>query len=135
MTTLASACNAIQIAAGGVSGIKYAPEQPPETPEDFPFVVTYPETFTGTINTMEDFRMLYNITVELHISRQDLPVDVARLLAYAESFPNVIFKALKTNAIAASGITGTFGALEWGGIETIGYRWTVQNVKVITNIT
>jgi len=135
MTTLATACTTIQAAVGGLTGIKSAPTYPPEDAAAFPFVVTYPETFNGSLNTPEDFKMLYGITVELHISRQDLPVDVERLLAYAESGPNAIFKALRDNVIAANGITGTFAGMQWGDVQTIGYRWTIQDVKILTTIT
>jgi hypothetical protein len=135
MATLSSVCSTIQTAVGGVTGIKSKPDYPTESMHTSPYIVTYPESYTGSMNTTEDFKMIYNITVELHISRQNLPTDVERLMAFAESVPNAIFKALRDNQIAASGITGAFAGMQWGDTQTIGYRWTIQNVKILTTIT
>ena len=135
MTTLATVLSTLQTAMAGLTGIKYAPDYPPEQASDFPFVVTYPDTYRGVVNTPQDFRMLYDIRVELHIARKDLYEDVRKLLDYPEIGANALFDALITNSLAHEGIEGEFGALNWGGVDTIGFVWTVKAVKVVTTIT
>ncbi len=135
MATLETVIGIIQTAAGAVSGVKFAPPMPPEDASAFPFVVTIPDSFVGSWNTPEDYRTLYGIAVELHVSRQDLPVDVESILPYAESIPNAFLKALRDAGIANAGFTGTFGDLGWGATETFGYRWVIRDVKILTTIT
>lgn len=133
--TLQGVLAIIQTAVGGVTGVKYAPDNPTGKAGDFPFVVTYLDTFRGKLNTAQDFRMLYSVRVELHIARKDLAENVYELLPYAETVANAIFSALVDNVIAHGEIAGSFGALAWGDTKTIGFVWTIKDVKVITNIT
>ena len=135
VSTLEDLLEAVQTAVAAISGVQYAPPNPPEQAADFPFAVTYPATFDSQINTPEDYRTLYDIRVELHVARKDLPEDVAILLPYAETFLTALHKVVRDNAVACERITGTFGALEWGGVETIGYVWTIVRAKLRTTIT
>ncbi len=135
MTTLATVIGLFQSAVGGLTGVNYAPTYPPENAADFPFVVTFVDTYRGEMNTPEDFRMLYTIRVELHVARKDLPEDVKKLLDYPEIGANAIFKTLKTNVLAHAGIEGAFGKMEWDSVETIGWYWLIKDVKIITTIT
>lgn len=135
MATLTSVCLVMQQAAAGVTGINFAPDYPPESASDFPFVATMPNTLTLRLNTTEDFRTLWSITQELHMAQQDLPVDAELLIAYAESIPNAVIKALKAASIAFDYADGSFGALKWGAIPTRGFQWTYHDVKILTTIT
>jgi hypothetical protein len=135
MTTLTTVLTAIQTAMGALSGIKFAPDYPPENAADFPFVTTYVDTFRGVLKPAGDFTMLYNIRVELHVAKKDLPEDIQHLLAYPEIVANCLFKTLRDNLLAHEGIEGSFGAMSWDAIETIGFYWVIQNVKIVTDIT
>lgn len=134
MATLADLLGDIQDAVAALTGVKFAPEYPPESVNDFPFVVVYPDAFEAWVNTPEDYRMLYDVRVELHIARKDLPADVATLLPYAESGPKAIIKALVDNAYAFERMDGTFGALAWQEQGTIGFVWVIRRVKLVTAI-
>lgn len=133
--TLAATLTVLQTAMAGITGVKYAPDYPPEQASEFPFVVSYVDTYRGELNSADDFRMLYNIRVELHIARKDLFEDVKRLLDFPEAGANALFKALRNNQIAHDGLEGSFGALNWEGVDTIGWVWIIQEVKVLTTIT
>jgi hypothetical protein len=135
MTTLATVLGLLQTAMSNITGIKYAPDYPTEQAAQFPYVVTFPVAFRGQVNTPEDFRMLYDIRVELHIAHKDLYEDVKRLLDFPEAGANALFNALVDNNQAHEGIEGGFGKLEWGDTETIGFWWTVLGVKIVTTIT
>lgn len=132
--TLAGLLGDVQAAVAAISGVKFAPEYPPENASDFPFVVVYPDAFEGTINTPEDYKMLYDVRVELHIARKDLPTDVETLIPFAESGPKAIFGALVDNAYAFERMDGTFGVLAWQEQTTIGYVWTIRRAKIVTAI-
>lgn len=134
MATLAGLLGDIQAAVKAISGVKYAPAYPPENASDFPFVVVYPDVFEAWVNTPEDYRMLYDVRVELHIARKDLPSDVATLLPYAEAGPKAIIGALVDGAYAFERLDGSFGALAWQEQTTIGYVWIIRRVKIVTAI-
>lgn len=133
-TTLQAAIDSIQTACGGVSSVLYAPDDPPEGVAAFPFVVTYPITFTIEQGPMGMLTYLYDIGVELHVARKDLPYDIAKLMGYAQSIPNAFIGALNDNGAAQGIVTGTFGVLGWGPeeatIPTIGFRWVIQQIKI-----
>jgi hypothetical protein len=139
MTTLATVLSGLQTACGAVTGIKDAPAYPPEQANDWPFLVTYFTSFRGEVNTPEDFRLLYDVVIELHINRRELPYDVAAVLGYAETVPNAFFKWLRDNGIAHESVDGYFGVMGWGDdpnwIATLGFRWTIKDVKIVTAIT
>ena len=138
-STLEAALDAIQTACAAVSGVKFAPTKPPESPNDFPFVVTYPTTFSHKQSLMGSITYLYDIKVELHVERADLANDVDVALPYAESIPNAVYDCLNDNTSAQGEGSGRFGALGWGegedAIPTIGFEWTFTQVKIQKSIT
>ena len=121
-----------------VSGIKTAPDYPPEKASDFPFLVTYPGDGLLNWDTTEQFIGLHTIVVEFHIARKDLPFDVQSALVFAESIPNALYAGFKDDSISTpqtfGAISYTFGALSWAGQDTVGFRWEVSGVKILTSI-
>jgi hypothetical protein len=125
---------------GAVSGVKAAPATPPENLSgEFPFSVCYPSegTWTEAVQGMKE--ALHFIVIELHLQRGALPYDVAAALNFADSVPNALFSALSTRFSGTINTFGriryTFGAMEWGGIKTIGWRWTLEDVKIQSAVT
>lgn len=141
MSTLASAISEIQEVIAALSGIKAAPSVPPEQLSgEFPFSVAYPREGSWTQAVQGMKQALHTIVVEIHLQRGDLPSDVTAALPYGESVPNALFKALGTDrlggAISTFGqIRYTFGALEWGGMATIGWRFFIEQVKIQSEVT
>ena len=143
MATLEAAIAAIQTSIASISGIRSAPALPPEkmTAGVFPFVVAYPDTGTVEVNTPGEMKFLHNIVIEIHVARKDLPRDVDTLYPYAESVPNKIFTDVTFGgAIQTFGaLSYTFGVLNWGdgdtAIQTIGFRWTMEDVKILYIVT
>ena len=130
--TLQKMITGLQTAIAGVSGIKFAPDYPPDSASDFPFAVAYLDTFRVEQNTPEDVRALHTVRVELHVARKDLPEDIYTLLPFFETMTNAIINYLLDNVYAHAGITGTFGRLAWDDTATIGFAWTIQDVKIVT---
>ncbi len=113
MATLQDIIDQIQDVTGGLTGVRSAPDKPPDNAAAWPVVVAYassgqwrggdpPQLMTG----------IHNITVQMHVPRKDLARDTALLMAYAKSLPNAIYKAWL--------VSGTLPAL--ASIREINYR-------------
>jgi hypothetical protein len=142
MATLQQAIDAIQADLGALDGIRGAPDEAPESINVFPFVVCYPSSGEWRSDIPGAKIGLHTITVELHVARKDLPRDIQKAMAYSESIPNALLKAVATTAgdrfagtIATfDRITYTFGPLGWGGMETFGFRFQISGVKMQSDI-
>ena len=133
MATLESIIARIQTDVGAVTGIKKAPALPPENiPTDlFPFVIAYPDSGAITFHTNTDTICLARVVVELHVTRKDLPLDLDKLYPYFESIPEAIMDdpTLNGNADTVGSISWQFGQLNWGDTETLGIRFTIEDLK------
>lgn len=131
MSDLADAIKALQGVVRDVAGIRNAPDYPEDGMNIFPYAVAYP--VSGRFEPSAGYyTVLHNIVIELHFARKNLPQDVEQALIYAESIPAAIMKDVQLGGKiqTISGITYVFGPLEWGGLDTIGYRWTLTDVKL-----
>ena len=131
MATLKGAIEEIQDEVGSVSGIRKAPDQPPEKLTHFPYAIAYPDT--GFVQQQsEGFRThLHDIVVEIHVARKDLPRDIKAVIGYVETIPAEIWGNLGnyTNIQTIGNISYEFTTFEYAGIETIGWRFTLEGVK------
>lgn len=136
MTTLNDVLIALQAAGGAVDGMKSVPTYPPEKAGDFPFYVTYPGRGVSTQGPQGSATTLWDMISELHVASEGtLPSEVALLLTFPESIIEALFEVCNANNLAQSGIEITFGPLQWDDTETIGFTFTVREVKIITDFT
>ena len=140
MATLQDAIEHIAHVIGGIDGIRSAPAYPEEQLNVFPFAATYPGEGEASFGVAGERLNLDTIIVELHVARKDLPRDMEKALPYVDSIPNEIMDELLDNKLSATvdtfeSITWTFGALNWGGQETLGFRFTINGIKRRVNIT
>ena len=143
MATLEDFIKALQADIGVIEGIRKAPDYPPENLNVFPFSVVYPGKGEWNSDTPGGKRWLGSVIVELHIARVDLARDVQAALGYHESIPNALLKPVATvngdrfaSTIATFGtIDEYFGALNWANTDTIGWRWTINGIKMQSTIT
>jgi hypothetical protein len=135
MTTLQDAIVEIQRNIGTLPGIRRSPDAPPERADTFPFAVSY----LGDGDWKEEpaglKTGLHTIVIEIHVARKDLPRDVTAVMKYAESVPNLIFKRLNVDSLAGTiqtitSISYTFGSLGWRDVDTIGFQFKINGVKV-----
>jgi len=126
-----------------ISGIKGADEYPPEAlPTTENWVVLYPgaTTFIGGLPA-GCMTSLYSVIIELHSPRQVLPQTAKRLMPYYDDIPNALFDELfdtkLTSTVDAFGDIDCTGliAMNYAGIDTVGFRYTVKNIKLITTVT
>lgn len=124
----------LQEKALSISGIRAAPDNPPEAVNALPFAVSYPSV--GRLETQSAGwgKLFITIFTELHFSRQLLNKGVEQALPYAESFSAKLMAdpGLSSSVEEVAGIKVSFGKLEWGGLETIGWRFEVE-CKLIVN--
>lgn len=124
--TLAAAIGHIQATVGAVDGIRAAPAYPPDSMAVYPFTVCYPGS--GTWERMSDWKKgLHTVNLEVHWARKDLYRDVEKAAAFAETIPNAILSdpTLGGHCETITAVSYSFGAMQYGGVDTIGYRYQV----------
>jgi hypothetical protein len=131
-STLIEVCTYLQATALTLPGMRSAPELPPEKAAAYPFAVTFP--YQGDWDGLSGGWMigLHTLATEIHVARKNLPYDVAKVIGYCETFANALLRDPTLGGHVDTingGIRYTFGPMNWGGQETIGYRFEI-NVKV-----
>lgn len=133
MATLQDAIDQIVTAVRGIAGIRHSPDEPTDVIAVYPAVQTFSKSGSYKHAPIGVMTGLHDVTVELHIARNDLPRDVAAAMVYAKSIPNAILKAHKAGTLTAveeiGGIEYEFGPMTWAGTDTIGFRFTIHDVK------
>lgn len=138
MATLQQVIDQIQAAVGAISGIRAAPDEPPENMSVFPFAIAYSQT---GFYEQKQGRMLgsHSIAVELHVARKDLARDVQKAMSYAKSVPNAIYAAQEAGSVTSASylgrVTYVFGPMAWGEVDTLGFRFVVEEVRTDDLIT
>lgn len=125
-----------------VSGIREAPDYAPEQLNSFPFAVAFPSEGTHQFSVPGERLFLGNIILEIHVTRTDLPNAIMESIGFGDTIPNALFAFTKTaGSLPLNGtcdtfenITQTFGELNWGDTQTLGYRFTITNIKARTNL-
>ena len=125
--------NILEIVTGDVSGIRAAPKYLPEAINVYPTLVCY--AGSGYIeggNPAGSMRGMHNIILELHIAGGDLPRTQADSMSYASSIPAALLNNPTLNSTVSTfgRITYIFGSMVYGKINTIGFRWTIEDVKI-----
>ena len=118
----------VQVHASGLTNMKNAPQDPPESSAAFPFAVSFP--FEGTMSAISSgYWESHDIIVtEIHISRQNLPVDMQAIWPFVDSFPKAVKgdPTLDGNCQLVDSIGHSFGKLDYFQTETIGFRFTIS---------
>lgn len=133
--SLQGAIDRIEYHLNLLDGIKGVPVRVPESANQFPFGVVYPES--GNLQAVSDWmKAIHVLIVEIHCERTLLGAAIEQATGYITSFPKRLLDDPTLNnqvdTIIADGgqsITYQFGRLEWGGLQTIGIRFRVP-VKI-----
>lgn len=131
-----AAVDAIQTGCAGISGVNFGPSMPSEQMEDWPYVTTYPSGVDEcTIVPSPKMTVWWDLIVEVHWLRQNLPADMAELLTtFPEAIIGKICYIIQSNNTAFKSIAGKFGGMEWGSIQTIGFQFTIKRLKIQTDV-
>lgn len=126
--TVANVISQLQTVVRGISGIKAAPNEPPESMAVFPFAVAYSAggNYGGSAHAHRLEYGTHDLVVEIHVQRKDLPRSVAQAMPYLERFRDAIQDnpTLNSTVKSISSFEYSFGALPaYGGIETLGFEF------------
>lgn len=143
MTTLVAAIAAIQDVADAMTGIRDAPDYPPDALNIFPISVCYGVRGTaGGLGGCTSAEYHDTIYCEIHVPRKDLARDVAMLMPYVETFTNDLLEDVTVGSNIPEGIVPpidwevlerTFDAAG-GLVKTLVLRFTIR-IKRINTIT
>lgn len=76
--------------AEGITGIKAAPDYPPESVSAYPFVLTYPSGGNLEWEPGLIFKGLHQITCELHFDRAVLPKAIKTMIPFIKKFADAL---------------------------------------------
>ena len=132
--SLQSAIYEIQAKMREVSGVKNAPNEPPESTDNFPFVATFPGTGEITAVAHGDKKGLHNVYIEFHVTRKDLPIDMRKAVPYVDLIPDKLLESRQDGSFTEFDTFGVisyeFTPMAWGAVETLGYRFTINDLKI-----
>ena len=136
--TVVDALREIQAEVASIPGIRRAPQYIEDGAPPFPFVFAYPINGDLKYAPARTMTGLHNIVLEFHVARKDLARDVEKAFPYIDSIPKKIMQALQERRFSTintfggteTNISYEFGPLAWAGQETIGFIFTINNVKL-----
>lgn len=140
MATLQQAIDQIQDLVGALTDIRAAPDEPPERMNAYPFAVCFAGDGAYHLGPPDLMTGLHNIILELHVARKNLPRDISTAMGFAKSIPNAIFAGFVAGSLPAIStfeqISYVFGTLPtWPDTPTVGFRFTIENVKTQDEVT
>ena len=82
----------------------------------------------------------HDIITEIHVARKDAPRDLSQVMPYLERFARSFYydstttladATLGGNARHFDTLNYSFVTFDWGGFETVGFRFTFKGVKIM----
>jgi hypothetical protein len=128
-----SAVAAVVTAVDTVTGIVQVPVNPPDTVNVATFAVVYAQS--GTINNgvIGAKKALHNISVDLLTKRTDLARDMARIKPFVDTIPAALLADPTFGGTLQTFESITYELItpDYGGVPVIGYKFTMNNVKIL----
>lgn len=133
MPTLAQSCAAVQDVAGAVTGIRSAPDIPPEQiPDGSVIAIAFPGPGEVTEITLNRTSGEHTIHLMVCTARKHLRTDWARVIALGDTVPRALFAAgtLNSTVLQVLAVRYTFGDMEWGGQQLFGWLFEIDVLGV-----
>jgi hypothetical protein len=140
------AISEIAYVVSNVPGIKQAPAQPSETQNEYPFAAIYLATGTLGLGPTGTHKSLYNIAIDVLTNRMDLPNDLSILHPFIDLITSALDAEVSNSEDGLPGgcFNGTISTFEsvsisflpkvdYAGVQMIGYRFLMNNVKILSN--
>lgn len=126
-----SAINRIQDLWLTIAGVRAAPDEPPEKIDPLPIAITYERS--GEVDIAKPHSGSFaeqrgTIWSELHVQRADLPRAIRSTMTFREAFLRKLQAdpTLNGTIMLVNPVRWTFLALEWNGVQTVGYRFEID---------
>jgi hypothetical protein len=150
MATLTEVLAAVRSELGTLPAINYLPDAPPEqlSPFELPAIIVYSamgefrwESHYDDLSQRPLASGYRTVTVDVHLAREDLAINFAEAVKYADLVPMKLMDAFLASRIAGTAVTlgrglsgGSgnapiryqFGAMTYGGVKTIGFQFSVD---------
>ena len=123
-TTIQQVTDAVVAKLRALSGIKFAPDEPAEQMTAFPFaVVWWSEGDANPVDATWGYT-LDTVIAEIHVARKGLPYDVAAVRGFGDTARAALVADPTLGGVTNSlnRLYMSFRAMEWGGVQTLGYH-------------
>lgn len=112
------------------AGAKEAPTDPVESNVRFPFSACYPGTGRIMAGASETRKDIDSFVLALHVNRAHLPIDVKTAETFYDAFGALLVAdptlgGTVNTILLDEGIGWEFGNMKWGGLETVGFKFTI----------
>jgi hypothetical protein len=120
----------LQTLSSGLTGMRLAPNYPPEQANAFPFAISYIDN--GRLESARLGSVLSDgyhvLATEIHVARRDLPTAIESAEGFLALFVTALQgdPTLNSQVMIIERMNYTFGALQYGGVDTIGYRFLLD---------
>jgi hypothetical protein len=120
-----AAKNAFVSLLAGLTGVRKAPENPPDSLNHFPFAVAWVREYTYKQNRAGQlFPSGSHVLVgQIHVARKNLPVDLATI----EVYPDLVRTALEADPT----LGGTIRRIESYEAKILPGQWDTQNTLYV----
>jgi len=83
-----------------------------------------------------EMKGLHDIAVEIHVARKNMRTALKTAMGFSDAVPAAIMadSTLGGNVDTFGSISYTFGAMNYGEMQTIGFRFIVTDVKIRTDL-
>jgi hypothetical protein len=118
----------------GVAGLQQVPVNPPETVNVATYALVYAENGNIDNGVVGSKKALHNISIDVLTKRTDLARDMGRIKPFVDLIPAALLAdpTLTGTAQTFEGLSYEFITPEYAGVANIGYKFILQNVKILT---
>lgn len=128
MSTLGAIVAAVQDVVGAVSGVRFAPDVPPDGWPSGVCSLVYPAIGTFTEITAGRESAEHTLHCLVATARANLRSDWATVIGLGDSVPAALLKNATLSGVVLHDreIRYTFGELEWAGQQLFGWRFEID---------
>ena len=119
-----------------MAGIRAAPDYAPDKLTVFPFALAYAKMGVFEVAPIGYGKGLHTVVVEVHVARKDLPRDIQAAMAFSDAIPLALLADTTLGGVVSTfgRVRYEFGPMAWGGMETLGFRFFIEEIKLQTGI-
>ena len=135
-----TALDAIVSVVSAVSGIRQAPTNPTDNPSAYPFAICYPMDGVLVNGAMGTRKFLVNIAIDVYTAKKDMARDMALITPFIDTIAAALLAEVSDSGDRFGGLISAIGDISfellgdpppYAGVQVIGYRFMMTNVKIL----